>query len=187
MWDHTTHMHTHTVLSQHHNAEFMHNYIKHTKKYKQYKQHWGLHWQGVAAMYNHVFLSFFESLWRKTPVRIELLSPLQSWKLEFPCLPAPRNCLLELCTDESLSFCPVVNPQAGSDSATASGQIQHCGDTERSEFPAPWDPGPCRPSWPCSHWTLLLETARAVQRLYGGFVLYKSVFCKIEPLKDSFG
>lgn len=96
-------------------------------------------------------------------------------KIRVPFLQVPKNCLVGLCTDESLAFCPVVNAQAGSDSAPTSGQIQHCGNMERSEFPASWDPGQCRPSWTCSHWTLLLETARAVQRLYGGFVLYNSL------------
>lgn len=61
----------------------------------------------------------------------------------------------------------IVGTQARADSAPPGGQIKHCGDKERSEFPAPWDPGQCRPSGFNTLWTLLLETARAVQRLYG--------------------
>lgn len=96
---------------------------------------------------------------------------------ESSCLFIAKSHLVTLCIDELLLFCPVADPKARADSAPPSGQVQHCGDKERSEFPAPWDPGSCRSSWSCSRWTLLLETSRAVQRLHGGFVPSKSVIC----------
>lgn len=63
-WTSGTTSHTCTsILSQNHYAEF----IKHTKKHRQYKQHWGLHWQGAAAMYNHVPVFFLSiSVEKKT-------------------------------------------------------------------------------------------------------------------------
>lgn len=66
----------------------------------------------------------------------------------YMCFSAPPRCrlyrhgycpgkMVALDIAKSLLFCPVVDPEAGADNAAPSGQEQHCGDPERSEFPAP--------------------------------------------------